>query len=193
MIIMAFGKIIDGQIELAPMVLSTKEATYINPTPEQYAANGYKELVYCDKEVEEYTIEETEQCINIYNNVVTVEDVRKRIHEHIDEYNNSIDVNEFIFKGQSMWLTPAERNQLLMTLNAAKLMNKSDITVVYNGKMIPLVVDETIMLIYMIEDYARECAVVTAIMHEKVDALDDKKSLYEFDYREGYPEKIVVK
>ena len=91
-----------------------------------------------------------------------------------------------------MWLTPAERNQLLMTLNAAKLMNKSDITVVYNGKMIPLVVDEAIMLIYMIEDYARECAVVTAIMHEKVDALDDKKSLYEFDYREGYPEKIIV-
>ena len=44
----------------------------------------------------------------------------------------------------------------------------------------------------MIEDYARECAVVTAIMHEKVDALDDKKSLYEFDYREGYPEKIIV-
>lgn len=189
---MAFGKIIDGQIEIAPAVLKTKEATYINPTPEQYVANGYKELVYCDTEVEEYTIEETEQCINIYNNVVTVEDVRKRIHEHIDEYNNSIDVNEFIFKGQSMWLTPAERNQLLMTLNAAKLMNKSDITVVYNGKMIPLVVDEAIMLIYMIEDYARECAVVTAIMHEKVDALDDKKSLYEFDYREGYPEKIIV-
>ena len=192
MIIMAFGKIIDGQIEMAPTVLNTKEATYINPTPEQYAANGYKELVYCDTEVEEYTIEETEKCINIYNNVVTVEDLRKRIHEHIDEYNNSIDVNEFIFKGQSMWLTPAERNQLLMTLNAAKLMNKSDITVVYNGKMIPLVVDEAIMLIYMIEDYARECAVVTAIMHEKVDALDDKKSLYEFDYREGYPEKIIV-
>ena len=192
MIIMAFGKIIDGQIEMAPTVLNTKEATYINPTPEQYIANGYKELVYCDTEVEEYTIEETDQCINIYNNVVTVEDLRKRIHEHIDEYNNSIDVNEFIFKGQSMWLTPAERNQLLMTLNAAKLMNKSDITVVYNGKMIPLVVDETIKLIYMIEDYARECAVVTAIMHEKVDALDDKKSLYEFDYREGYPEKIIV-
>ena len=192
MIIMAFGKIIDGQIEMAPTVLNTKEATYINPTPEQYVANGYKELVYCDTEVEEYTIEETDQCINIYNNVVTVEDLRKRIHEHIDEYNNSIDVNEFIFKGQSMWLTPAERNQLLMTLNAAKLMNKSDITVVYNGKMIPLVVDETIKLIYMIEDYARECAVVTAIMHEKVDALDDKKSLYEFDYREGYPEKIIV-
>ena len=63
---MAFGKIIDGQIKMAPMVLNTKEATYINPTPEQYAANGYKELVYCDKEVEEYTIEETEQCINIY-------------------------------------------------------------------------------------------------------------------------------
>lgn len=193
MIIMAFGKIIDGQIEIAPAVLNTKEATYINPTPEQYAANGYKELVYCDKEVEEYTIEETDKCINIYNNVVTVEDLRKRIHEHIDEYNNSIDVNEFIFKGQSIWLTPAERNQLLMSLNAAKLMNKSDITVVYNGKMIPLVVDEAIMLIYMIEDYARECAVVTAIMHEKVDALDDKKSLYEFDYREGYPEKIIVK
>lgn len=192
MIIMAFGKIIDGQIEMAPTVLNTKEATYINPTPEQYVANGYKELVYCDTEVEEYTIEETDKCINIYNNIVTVEDLRKRIHEHIDEYNNSIDVNEFIFKGQSMWLTPAERNQLLMTLNAAKLMNKSDITVVYNGKMIPLVVDEAIMLIYMIEDYARECAVVTAIMHEKVDALDDKKSLYEFDYREGYPEKIIV-
>lgn len=190
---MAFGKIIDGQIEMAPAVLNTKEATYINPTPEQYVANGYKELVYCDTEVEEYTIEETEKCINIYNNVVTVEDLRKRIHEHIDEYNNSIDVNEFIFKGQSMWLTPVERNQLLMTLNAAKQMNKSDITVVYNGKMIPLVVDEAIMLIYKIEDYARECAVVTAIMHEKVDALDDKKSLYEFDYREGYPEKIVVK
>ena len=66
---MAFGKIIDGQIELAPMVLSTKEATYINPTPEQYVANGYKELVYCDKEVEEYTIEETDKCINIYNNI----------------------------------------------------------------------------------------------------------------------------
>ena len=45
---MAFGKIIDGQIEIAPIVVSTKEATYINPAPEQYAANGYKELVYCD-------------------------------------------------------------------------------------------------------------------------------------------------
>lgn len=189
---MAFGKINNGNVELAPNVLYTEAATIINPTYDQYIENGYKEIVYCDNEVEEYTIEESEQSINIYNNVVTVEDVRKRMHKHIDEFDSSSDVNEFIFKGQPMWLTPAERNQLLLTLNAAKLMNKSDITVVHNGMLITLNVDEAITLIYMIEDYARECAVVTAIMHEKIDALEDKESLNSFDYHEGYPEKIVI-
>lgn len=189
---MAFGKITDDKLVLASNVIYDGENTYINPSDEQYIELGYKEVVYHEDEVDEYALEESDNAIDVYNNVVTLESVRAQKHKELDEYDASPSVNEFEFNGIPMWLTPVERNQLLMTLNAAKLVGKTDISVVHNGQLINLNVDNAIMLIYMIEDYARECAVHTAESHDVIDKLLDKQALREFDFTEGYPEKIRV-
>lgn len=77
---MRYGKLKDGHIQYAPRVLRRDGWQVINPTAEQLAAEGFKEIIrdpypnLADNETAEMRYVEAENSITITYDVVEIED-----------------------------------------------------------------------------------------------------------------------
>lgn len=77
---MRYGKLKDGHIQYAPRVLRRDGWQVINPTAEQLAAEGFKEIIrqpypdVADNEMAEMRYVEAENSITITYDVVEIED-----------------------------------------------------------------------------------------------------------------------
>lgn len=119
---------------------------------------------------------------------VTVDILQYILLGKISDYDNSENVNSFIFNGTPLWLDKATR---------VGLMNMANCT----NDEIELVLGDTILTIdpetlkdYLkkIEMYAERCYVVTAKHKINVNKLTTLEDIINYDYTSGYPEKVVL-
>lgn len=105
----------------------------------------------------------------------------------LDEYDNSNVVNGFLFNGEIMWLTPAERTNYMITLEGAKRRNIESVP--FFGQNI--LVDMGISILDQINIYAMECANVTLAHKNAINELETIEEINDYDFTVGYPEKLA--
>lgn len=120
-----------------------------------------------------------------------VASVRSAKVAKIREYDSSDKVNTFSFSGVDMWLDKETRNGLVMRLNAEKSAGKETTTLWFGTRSFSIGVDEAIVMLSQLEVYASECYDNTASHIAAVSALDDVEEIFNYDYKVGYPQRIV--
>lgn len=121
-----------------------------------------------------------------------VNKMRELKFEEIKKYDSSDNVNSFIFKGIDMWLDKETRNGLIMRLNAEKAVGKTETTLWFGTMSFNLGIDDGLKILTLLEVYASACYDQTAIHVAAVKALEDIEDIFNYDYKSGYPQKVVI-
>lgn len=103
-------------------------------------------------------------------------------------YDQSDDVNSFIFKGKKYWLDKQQRS-CMKTVAECGLEN---IEVVFGDITVTLPAEFVKQFILQLEAYAYKCYVVTAKHQQNIKSLQSLEDIINYDYKTGYPEKLML-
>lgn len=101
-------------------------------------------------------------------------------------YDSSENVNSFYLNGIQMWLTPSDRANYLLTIEAAKENNINSVP--FKGIILP--VDLILQALKAINLYAMQCINVTESHIENIMNLESEDEISNYDFTLGYPEKL---
>lgn len=142
-----------------------------NPTEEMILANGWVEYV-----------------TPVYE--PTIEDYRKRKKDEILRYDSSEEVNAFYMQSQRMWLDKATRVGLKLRFDAEIASGQINTTLWYEGTPFNLELANAVQMLNAIELYASACYDNTQMHIANVNALNSIDSIEDYNYKQGYPEKL---
>lgn len=103
-------------------------------------------------------------------------------------YDQSGNVNSFIFKGNKYWLDKQQRS-CMKTVAESGLEN---VEVILGDFNMTLPAEILKQLILQLEAYAYKCYVVTAKHQQNIKSLQSIEDILNYDYKAGYPEKLVL-
>lgn len=106
----------------------------------------------------------------------------------INLYDNSSEVNSFIFKGSPMWLDKATRVGLMHLVNCSS----DKVQVVLENEIITFSKDDAKDFLTQLELYAGQCYLQTQKHLLAVKQLNTAEDFINYDYTTGYPEKIIL-
>lgn len=106
----------------------------------------------------------------------------------INLYDNSSEVNSFIFKGSPMWLDKATRVGLMHLVNCSS----DKVQVVLENEIITFSKDEAKDFLTQLELYAGQCYLQTQKHLLAVKQLKTAEDFINYDYTTGYPDKIIL-
>lgn len=114
--------------------------------------------------------------------------LQKILLAKIEYYDNSENINSFIFKGNSYWFDKDTRVGLVNLANSTS----EPISLFLDPNFIEL--DPQIMKQYLaqIEIYANKCYINTQKHLQCVKLLRTESEMLDYDYTTGYPDKIVL-
>lgn len=144
-----------------------------NPTHEMLIEDGWELYV---------TPEPTEE--ELFNDAK-----RQKILE-INNYDSSDEINIFYIQGLPVWLDKATRAGLKLRFEAELAIGKTDTTLWYDNMQFPLSLENAMHMLYAIEVYASACYDNTQLHLSNVDKLETIDEIKNYDYRNGYPEKL---
>ena len=164
----------DGNIKERKFIVITKDGgTTFNPTDEMLFEDGWELYV-----VPEPTKEEL---------LARAKRDKKREIEH---YDSSSEVNEFYVNDVPMWLDKSTRTGLMLRFNAEIAVKKQDTVLWYGEVSIPLQLNTAVQMLYALEVYASACYDNTQLHYANVDKLETIEEVENYDFRNGYPEKL---
>ena len=103
-------------------------------------------------------------------------------------YDQSDNVNSFIYKGDKYWLDKQQRSCLKTVVESG--LNQIEFVIGQNVVILP---SEFIkQFILDLEAYAYKCYVITAKHLQKIQTLQNIEDIINYDYTIGYPEKLVL-
>lgn len=158
-----------GKEEFYNGVIVLDNMQVINPSEDQIKAAGYTE----------------------YFHVPTLDEVRANKLADITAYDESKAVNLFTMQGIPMWLDFEERARLRISLSAYTDMGKTDMKKIFNGKEFNFSLDQWKQMLAAIEVYASEALNVTEMHKLSVNKLESIEAVERYDYKTGYPEKLI--
>lgn len=120
----------------------------------------------------------------------TINDYRKRKKDEILRYDSSDEVNAFFIQGQEMWLDKATRAGLMLRFQAEQAMGNEYTTLWYGANQYELPLLGAFQMLYALEVYASQCYDNTQMHIANVNTLNSIESIEEYDYKQGYPEKL---
>jgi hypothetical protein len=144
-----------------------------NPTHEMLVGDGW-ELYVIPEPTEEELFNEAK---------------RHKIFE-INEYDSSSEINIFYIQGLPVWLDKATRAGLKLRFEAELAIGKTDTTLWYDNMQFPLSLENAMHMLYAIEVYASVCYDNTQLHLSNVEKLDTIDEINNYNYRNGYPEKL---
>lgn len=166
----------NGYIESAEKIITKRNGTQtINPTHEQIINDGWVEYVK-PQITKEQKSEELKQII--INNII--------------EYDSSDNINLFTINGIPIWLDKSTRAGLKLRFEAEKALGKTNTTLWYENMQFSLLLDDALQLLFAIEVYASACYDNTQKHLSNVSKLTTLEALKNYNYKEGYPEKLVL-
>lgn len=116
----------------------------------------------------------------------TLDDAKKEKLAALKAYDASPDVNSFSLGGQSMWIAPDDRANYILTLQGAKRLGVE--SVAFLGQTIP--VDNALAMLDAVNLYAMQCVGVTEAHRAAINAKRAIRTVDEYDFTVGYPEKL---
>lgn len=118
--------------------------------------------------------------------VRTLEEAKREKIYALESYDASPSVNSFTLGNEVLWLTPNDRTNYLLTMEAAKDAGIS--TVPFHGYSVP--VEMAISIIKAVSIYAMQCVGVTDSHKAAINALETIEEVDAYDFETGYPEKL---
>ena len=109
----------------------------------------------------------------------------------LEAYDSSDEVNSFSVNGISMWVPADKRAVLRISIEAYKALGAENITKVWNGQEYTFSTSEWDTMLNQVEVYASECFNQTQRHLAAINALDTVEAVNEYDFTQGYPEKLV--
>jgi hypothetical protein len=110
--------------------------------------------------------------------------------DEVIRYDSSRDVNEFYIQGMPVWLDKATRSGLMLRFNSELALKKENTTLWYEGYSFTLPLNTAMQMLYALEVYASECYDNTQLHLANIEKLETTEEIKEYDYTEGYPEKL---
>lgn len=180
-----------------------------------YEINGYEEqLDFTQKMLNESIDNPNSEEVKTYKEVsswlnweldkwegITVESAKEHVLSEIDAYDTSDNVNSFYLEigGEKYqwWLSKSDRVGLMNsttiqkeTQEMQKVVNPIS-TLWYNSVSLTLPCDAIIAMLGQLEIYSLDSFNVTARHKAAVSSLDSVEDILNYDYTEGYPEKLT--
>lgn len=115
---------------------------------------------------------------------------KKKIIKDIDNYDVSPEVNSFFLNGLQVWLDKSTRVGLMNSLNIEKAAGKEVSTLWFGNLKLDINTEAAIQMLSALELYALECYNKTAEHRVNVENLLSIEEVSNYDYTEGYPEKL---
>ena len=150
----------------------------VNPTEEMVLADGW-----------------TEYTIPVYK--PTIEDYRKIKIKEIIKFDSSTEVNKCYIKigdnELSYWANKLERSSLESAVNYCIKMNRSNYRLDLRDLGISIDIDcnKLLDILSSLEIYAIDCYNRTTDHIFNVNNLNNVEDINNYDYRSGYPEKLI--
>jgi hypothetical protein len=109
----------------------------------------------------------------------------------IEYFDKSQEVEEFTINGISLWLDRSERETLDRRFRIELKNDKTESVLWKNGIAFPLVIKEALVMLDTIEMYAIATYDRTQQHIANVNKLESIEEIKDYDYREGYPDKLI--
>ena len=127
---------------------------------------------------------------NLEEELTPLEKAKKDKLKEIDAYDISPEVNSFFLNGLQVWLDKSTRVGLMNSLNIEKITGKEISTLWFANIKLNINTDAAIQMLHSLELYALECYNKTAEHKVNVESLDTVEDIINYDYTEGYPDKL---
>ena len=112
----------------------------------------------------------------------------------IDNYDNSIEVNEFTYNGISCWFEPDKRKGYEQSLLSCKTLGVDKITVPMGDNIIEMKVSDAEIMLAKVNLYADACYINKiknkALKDSKTSVSDIASFIIGKEYTKGYPDKL---
>lgn len=118
-------------------------------------------------------------------------DVKEYRIRQIEDYDKSSAVNTFYLGTLPMWLNVSERQQLATQISANEAIGRDSMTKWFGGIEFSFPIDAWKQMLVALEVYAGDALNVTESHKAAVNALADTDEVIDYDFTEGYPEKLV--
>jgi hypothetical protein len=122
---------------------------------------------------------------------VTLESVKQKKLGQLSAYDNSDAVNSFTIGDESMWLTPQQRQQVSMQIQANEDLGREEMTKWFNGKQFTFTLFKWRQMLSSLEVYAGDALNATEMHKANINNLNTIEDIQNYDYTVGYPEKLV--
>lgn len=121
----------------------------------------------------------------------TVENSRRNKIIELIKFDSSSEVNGFYIGDQEMWLDKATRVGLKFRFETEIEDGDIETTLWYNGTPFILNLTTANQILHSIEKYASKCYDNTQRHIGNINKLTTIEEIEEYDYKTGYPEKLV--
>jgi hypothetical protein len=105
----------------------------------------------------------------------------------INEYDNSDEVNSFLFNGQKTWIDAGTRAIFRNSIDSAELLQEETIQLPIAGNILTVPVAQAKIMLAKIQRYADNAAIITAGHKLAVSKLNSIAKVDEYNFRTGYP------
>lgn len=122
---------------------------------------------------------------------VTLESVKQKKLGQLSAYDNSDAINSFTIGDESMWLTPQQRQQVSMQIQANEDLGREEMTKWFNGKQFTFTLFKWRQMLSSLEVYAGDALNATEMHKANINNLNTIEDIQNYDYTVGYPEKLV--
>ena len=154
-------------------VLYTEQGTIINPTEEQMLEAGWQ--VYVAPEL---------------SNAEKLAAAKAEKIAQIENYDASPSVEQFTINGAPMWLNHEVRQQIKTSVEAYIATGKESVTKIFDGIEYTFLCEIWLQMLAALEVYAAEALNATERHKINVEKMTRRKDVEDYDYTEGYPEKL---
>lgn len=112
--------------------------------------------------------------------------------EDLNYHDKSDIVNRFIFRGVETWLDRDTRTSLKSTAENLREEGHYYMTYWVNEHPYEITCMDMLALLRQVEIYAYECYRVTSVHRNNINACNTIEELENYDYRIGYPDKVII-
>lgn len=113
--------------------------------------------------------------------------------KEIEDYDSSDAVNSFCLGGKWLWIPKDTRMGLRNNVSDTEAIGGKEVTFWFGGLgSVTVGTEQAKGMLVALENYAFGCYNVTAAHKEKVEDLVSVEDVLMYDFRDGYPEKLVM-
>lgn len=117
---------------------------------------------------------------------------KQEVLKELAAYDVSTEVNSFSVNGRTVWYDKATRVGLMNSITIVKSLGYKTTTLWFGDTKYELDCNKAIVLLSKIEMYAMECYNRTAAHRQAIEELTDIADVLQYDFKEGYPNKLEI-